>query len=124
MDFSLILFVALVLTGVVALWDRFLGSGKRTNAKETNHSAISDTGELATKEKAESSIIVEYARAFFPVILLVFVLRSFVVEPFRIPSGSMLPTLYIGDFILVDKFRYGIRLPIVNLRIFLSLIHI
>ena len=118
MDFSLILFVALVLTGVVALWDRFLGSGKRTNVKETSHSAISGTGELATKENAGPSIIVEYARAFFPVILLVFVLRSFVVEPFRIPSRSMLPTLYIGDFILVDKFRYGIRLPIVNLRIF------
>ena len=72
MDFSLILFVALVLTGVVALWDRLLGSGKRTNVKETNHSAISDTGELATKEKAGSSIIVEYARAFFPVILFAF----------------------------------------------------
>ena len=118
MDFALILFIALVLTGVVALWDRFLGSGKRANGEETSRSAVSDTGELATKEKAGPSIIVEYARAFFPVILLVFVLRSFVVEPFRIPSGSMLPTLYIGDFILVDKFRYGIRLPIVNLRIF------
>ena len=118
MDFSLILFIALVLTGVVALWDRLLGSGKRTTSAGTGRSNASDTDELVTKGKAGLSIIVEYARAFFPVILLVFVLRSFVVEPFRIPSGSMLPTLYIGDFILVDKFRYGIRLPIVNLRIF------
>ena len=61
--------------------------------------------------------VVEYARAFFPVLLIVFALRSFVVEPFRIPSGSMLPTLQIGDFILVNKFKYGIRLPIVDEKI-------
>ena len=118
MDFALILFIALVLTGVVALWDRLLGSGRRTTNARIERSTVSDTGESVTKVKSGPSIIVEYARAFFPVILLVFVLRSFVVEPFRIPSGSMLPTLFIGDFILVDKFRYGIRLPIVNLRIF------
>jgi signal peptidase I len=59
-------------------------------------------------------LLVEYSRAFFPVILAVFLLRSFVIEPFRIPSGSMLPSLYIGDFILVSKFSYGLRLPILN----------
>jgi signal peptidase I len=117
-DFALILFIALVLTGTVVLWDRLLGTGKRINGRGTSHSSISGTDKTVTKEKSNPSIVVEYARAFFPVILIVFVLRSFVVEPFRIPSGSMLPTLYIGDFILVDKFRYGIRLPIVNLRIF------
>ncbi len=57
-------------------------------------------------------LIVEYARSFFPVVLIVLILRSFVVEPFRIPSGSMMPTLLIGDFILVNKFTYGIRLPV------------
>jgi signal peptidase I len=62
-------------------------------------------------------VYVEYARAFFPVILIVFLIRSFVVEPFRIPSGSMLPSLYIGDFILVNKFSYGIRLPVANTKI-------
>ena len=118
MDFALILFIALVLTGAVALWGRLRGTGKRTTSVGTGRSTISETDKIVTKEKSSPSIVVEYARAFFPVILLVFVLRSFVVEPFRIPSGSMLPTLYIGDFILVDKFRYGIRLPIVNLRIF------
>jgi signal peptidase I len=118
MDFALILFIALVLTGVVALWDRLLRGGKKTRRAGSNRSVVPDSSELVANEKASPSIIVEYARAFFPVILLVFVLRSFVVEPFRIPSGSMLPTLYIGDFILVDKFRYGIRLPIVNLKIF------
>lgn len=60
---------------------------------------------------------VEYGASFFPVILLVFILRSFVVEPFKIPSASMLPTLHVGDFILVNKFTYGIRLPVINKKI-------
>jgi signal peptidase I len=57
---------------------------------------------------------VEYAKSFFPVILLVFVLRSFLVEPFKIPSGSMMPTLLAGDYILVNKYTYGLRVPILN----------
>ena len=63
---------------------------------------------------SELPIIVEYARSFFPVILIVLVLRSFIFEPFRIPSSSMRPTLVVGDFILVNKFAYGLRLPVVD----------
>ncbi len=63
------------------------------------------------------SIMVDYGRSLFPVILIVFVLRSFMVEPFRIPSGSMLPTLHLGDFILVNKAAYGLRLPIIYKKI-------
>lgn len=62
-------------------------------------------------------ILIEYARSFFPVILIVLLIRSFVVEPFRIPSGSMIPTLHVGDFILVNKFAYGLRLPILHTKI-------
>lgn len=63
-------------------------------------------------------LIVDYARSLFPVFLVVLVLRSFIVEPFRIPSASMMPTLLRGDFILVNKFDYGLRLPVLNTRVF------
>ncbi|MBV1913554.1 MAG: signal peptidase I [Cycloclasticus sp.] len=66
---------------------------------------------------AKEPILVEYSKSFFPVLLFVLVLRSFIVEPFRIPSSSMMPTLLIGDFILVNKFSYGVRLPVVNTKI-------
>jgi len=61
---------------------------------------------------------VEYSVSFFPVILVVFFLRSFLVEPFKIPSSSMVPTLLVGDFILVNKFAYGVRLPVANRKVF------
>ena len=75
-------------------------------------------GERALPAVPPPSLIVEYARSFFPVFLIVLLLRSFLIEPFRIPSGSMMPTLLIGDFILVNKFTYGIRLPVVDYKVF------
>lgn len=106
MNFALFLFVALVITGGIWLFDVLKNKWLRKKQGQT-------AGEHAYKD----SLIVEYAKSFFPVILIVFVIRSFIVEPFKIPSGSMIPTLSIGDFILVNKFTYGIRLPILNKKI-------
>ncbi|HCJ51561.1 MAG: signal peptidase I [Gallionellaceae bacterium CG1_02_56_997] len=98
MDFALILFVLLLVSGGIWLLDRFALAAKRADG-------------------VEEPWWVEYAKSFFPVILIVFCIRSFLVEPFKIPSGSMIPTLQVGDFILVNKFTYGIRLPIINRKI-------
>lgn len=97
------MFVLLVITGGIWALDHWLWAPRRA--------AESGTGE------SPEPVSVEYAKAFFPVILIVFLLRSFLVEPFHIPSGSMMPGLVPGDFILVNKFKYGIRLPIVNTKI-------
>ena len=98
MNFALILFLALVVTGGIWLLDTLVL--KRSRDRD-----------------AREPLLVEYAKSFFPVILVVFTLRSFLVEPFKIPSGSMMPTLLVGDFILVNKYTYGIRLPVVNKKI-------
>lgn len=111
MDFSLILFLFVVITGLVSLLYWLLV--ERPNIAATPESPVAAT----TTTPRAKPLLVEYARALFPVVLLVFGLRSFVIEPFRIPSGSMLPSLRIGDFILVNKFLYGLRLPVINQKI-------
>lgn len=109
-DFPLILVLATFITG--ALWglDALLLAPRR---RERAAALPEPEREQVLKEP----VLVEYARAFFPVILIVLLLRSFLAEPFRIPSGSMMPTLLVGDFILVNKFAYGIRLPVLNTKI-------
>ncbi|MGE5526262.1 MAG: signal peptidase I [Rhodospirillaceae bacterium] len=98
MNFALIMFLLLVFTGAIWLLDSYVL--RRWRAADQ-----------------PEPWWVEYPKSFFPVILVVFLLRSFLVEPFKIPSGSMLPTLLVGDFILVNKFTYGIRLPVINKKI-------
>ena len=111
MDFALIMLLILIGTGTLWGLDRWLWApGRERRARALAEAGKTEDALLARKEP----IYVEYARAFFPVILIVFLIRSFLVEPFRIPSESMLPTLYVGDFILVNKFSYGVRLPVAN----------
>jgi len=112
MDFALLLFIFLLSTGLIWAIDRLWWMRQREQASLALQQA-GESEERIAKVRREP-VIVEYARAFFPVILLVFLLRSFLVEPFRIPSGSMMPGLLAGDFILVNKFTYGLRLPVAN----------
>ena len=109
MDFSLLLVIATAISGLVWCFDSCVL--KRRRIARGNESI------LGQKHLSEP-ILVEYARSFFPVLLLVLVLRSFLFEPFRIPSGSMMPTLVDGDFIFVSKFSYGLKLPVINTKIF------
>jgi signal peptidase I len=98
LNFALFLLILLVVTGLVWLLDKYFLRKRRS-------------------QDAKQPWWVEYSISFFPVILIVFLLRSFLVEPFKIPSSSMVPTLLVGDFILVNKFTYGIRLPVANRKI-------
>ncbi len=104
MDFALILVVATFVTGLIWALDALVF--KRLRSGGAHEGAA-----------GREPVIVEYSKSFFPVLLLVLVLRSFLFEPFRIPSGSMMPTLLEGDFIFVNKFVYGLRLPVLNTKI-------
>jgi signal peptidase I len=101
-DFSLILVVVTAISGVIWALDAWLLRARRPAAEDGAR---------------QEPVIVEYARSFFPVLLIVLVVRSFLFEPFRIPSSSMVPTLLVGDFIFVNKFTYGLRLPVTNTKI-------
>ncbi|MEM7252426.1 MAG: signal peptidase I [Pseudomonadota bacterium] len=108
-DFSTIMVLFVVVSGLIWAFDALvLAPRRRVAATGGNPTATDDV------EPPRPSVVVEYAKSFFPVFLVVLLLRSFLIEPFRIPSNSMMPTLLTGDFIVVNKFSYGIRLPITD----------
>ena len=102
-DFELLLLILTAVTGLLWLADVLVFARLRKQP--------------ATSKIKKEPLVIEYSRAFFPVLIAVLVLRAFLFEPFRIPSGSMMPTLLVGDFILVNKFTYGLRLPVWQTRI-------
>jgi signal peptidase I len=121
-DFSLVLVGLVTVCGVLWVLDSVLLKPARLTAVEEYRSskASKRSEQEAASELAQLSrepAIIEYAKSFFPVLLIVLVLRSFLVEPFQIPTGSMIPTLEVGDFILVNKFAYGVRLPVIGTKI-------
>ena len=114
-DFPLFLVLACLVTGGIWLADAILFAPRRKRLAQ--EPAVAGGARLEADGAStgyKEPLLVEYSRSFFPVILIVLLLRSFVVEPFRIPSGSMMPTLLVGDFILVNKFAYGLRWPVLN----------
>lgn len=98
MGFAAVLLTATLITGAIWLADAMLFRKNRVAG-------------------AHDPVLVEMAKSFFPVILIVFMLRSFLYEPFKIPTGSMVPSLMVGDFILVNKYTYGIRIPVINKKV-------
>jgi signal peptidase I len=110
-DFPLVLVVLTFATGLIWLVDILFLRKRRL--------AASGGGDSPTEEaeKPAEPYLVDLSRSFFPVLAIVLILRSFLVEPFQIPSGSMLPTLEVGDFILVNKYAYGLRLPVLGTKI-------
>jgi signal peptidase I len=132
-NFAVILFVGSIALGIPWLLDKLVLAPARVRKAQaevarfdsriasgelTIEAGQIETQRLHLRQQIERQPLwIEYTAGFFPVIVLVFLLRSFLFEPFRIPSGSMLPTLLVGDLILVNKFDYGIRLPVINQKI-------
>ena len=126
-DFPLILVILVFGSGLIWLLDALFLAPRRRRALaalQGDYPRWNEEGsaqalkyQARVQEVAAEPTVVEYARSFFPVLLVVFVLRSFLVEPFQIPSSSMVPTLQVGDYILVNKYTYGIRLPVLRTKV-------
>lgn len=126
-NLPLILTLAVIFTGAVWLYDILVLAKVRREKSDAVDKQFAkhdlETSDIkaayaqAKSLAASEPVLVEYSKSFFPVLFIVFFLRSFLIEPFQIPSGSMIPTLKVGDFILVNKFAYGIRLPVLNTQV-------
>ena len=111
--FELILFILTLASGVIALIDLMFFAKARKEAVLQNIGDM-QLSKKARKEAFRAPLLADYARSLFWVFLLVFLLRSFVIEPFRVPTGSMLPTIQLNDYLFVSKLSYGVRLPFTN----------
>lgn len=119
-DFPLVLVVLTFATGLIWLADKLFLRERRlaaARASDQPSGADADPGTISEDDEPKEPYLVDLSRSFFPVLAIVLVLRSFLVEPFQIPSGSMLPTLEVGDFILVNKYAYGLRLPVAGTKV-------
>jgi len=120
LNFALLLVSIVFISGFIVLIDYIFFIKKRRKAVADYKDSIDsdqDISDAVVSELNKEPILIETAKSIFPVLLLVLVIRSFIYEPFQIPSGSMIPTLQIGDFILVDKYSYGLRLPAVSYKV-------
>lgn len=116
-NFPLLLVIAVLVCGALSLFDLVVLAPRRRAAVAAYEGRVGHADPETLEQLNKEPLLVEYGKSFFPVLAIVLVLRSFLVEPFQIPSGSMKPTLEVGDFILVNKFAYGIRLPVIDTKI-------